>query len=219
MDCRDVWLRPLLRSDWAVGAYRFLFFDTETTGKWIYDRPHSYSEQPHLVQLGALLTNADGAIAAQLEFIVKPEGWHIPDEVTKIHGITTEIALAHGLTRKTVIGAFNMLCRKADTVIAYNIDFDYRVMQANCYREFVENGMEKLKRECAMRPCTKICQIPKASGNGIKFPKLEEAYQHFFGIPMVGAHSALADTLACSKVWFELQKLKEPALPLEEEPE
>lgn len=70
-----------------------LFFDVETCGfvnsKLSYDHP----AQPPLVQLGAILVDADnGAEWATLELIVRPDGYEIPTAASAVHGITTKLA-------------------------------------------------------------------------------------------------------------------------------
>ena len=47
---------------------------------------------------------------------------------------------------------------------------------------------------------------------GWKMPKLIEAYKHFTGREMEGAHSALCDAKGCMEVYFAIQELQqEPA--------
>lgn len=80
-----------------------LFFDTETTGiipKGVNDPCRQTAAYPHVVQLSWKIGDKEG------DFIIRPEGFTIPDEAAKVHGITTEKALAEGipyyLTSKTI---------------------------------------------------------------------------------------------------------------------
>lgn len=185
-----------------------LFFDTETTGFPVKGRPANSPEQPHLVQLGAYLTDTQGRPLAQLEFLIKPDGWIIPDDAAAIHGFTTAHCEAHGMKLEMALKAFNMLCRKAEKVIAFNMDFDSQIMNIAYNRQKLENRMDSLEQLCAMKPCVPICKVPFPSGKGgWKWPKLKEAHKHFFGEEFDGQHSALADTQAAAKVWFELVRL------------
>ncbi|MBW3637026.1 MAG: 3'-5' exonuclease, partial [Armatimonadetes bacterium] len=84
-----------------------LFFDTETTGKADFKAPFSAPHQPKLVQLGAMLCAEDGGKVAQLEFLVRPDGWEIPDEAANVHGFTTDHCLQYGFALKTVLNIFN----------------------------------------------------------------------------------------------------------------
>jgi len=69
-------------------------FDTETSGIPIWKEPSESECQPHLVQLAAILVEPDSReIKQEIDVIIKPDGWIIPDEVAEIHGITTERAI------------------------------------------------------------------------------------------------------------------------------
>uniref|UniRef100_UPI0035C670C3 exonuclease domain-containing protein n=1 Tax=Serratia quinivorans TaxID=137545 RepID=UPI0035C670C3 len=73
-------------------------YDTETTGLPNWKVPSDSPEQPHLVQLAGVLSNAEtGEEIQSMNVIIKPDGWEIPEEVTAVHGITTEYALEHGI--------------------------------------------------------------------------------------------------------------------------
>ena len=75
----------------------YLVFDTETTGlpkNW--DAPVSDSGNwPRCVQLAWQLHDASGALLEQESFIVKPEGYNIPFDAEKVHGISTALAAQH----------------------------------------------------------------------------------------------------------------------------
>jgi DNA polymerase-3 subunit epsilon len=72
-----------------------LFYDTETTGLPLWNLPSEHPEQPRVLQLAALLCDeATGEDLQQMNMIILPDGWTVPDEVAAIHGITTERAMA-----------------------------------------------------------------------------------------------------------------------------
>ena len=70
------------------------FYDTETSGLPDWKSPSEAEHQPHIVQAaGAIVDSESRETIASVEWIAKPDGWVIPDEVAAIHGITTERAL------------------------------------------------------------------------------------------------------------------------------
>ncbi|MDR2775998.1 MAG: 3'-5' exonuclease, partial [Tannerella sp.] len=72
----------------------YLFFDTETTGlpkNW--KAPVTNVDNwPRLVQLAFLTYDNSGEKIAAGDFIIKPIGFVIPSDISKVHGITTERA-------------------------------------------------------------------------------------------------------------------------------
>ena len=59
-------------------------------------------------------------------------------------------------------------------------------------------------RFCTMKSTTDICRIPSPRG-GYKWPKLGEAYKHFFGEELQGAHDAMNDVRAAMRIYFHLK--------------
>ena len=87
-----------------------LFFDTETTGlPRDYRAPVSNSRNwPRLVQLAWLVTDDQGTEYKSLEYIIKPEGFAIPREASRIHGITTELARQRGADLGAVLAEISV---------------------------------------------------------------------------------------------------------------
>src|SRR6478735_3118086 len=107
-----------------------LFFDTETSGLPLFSEPSEDPRQPHIVQLAAALVNLDTReVLEELNVIIKPDGWEIPDEVAVIHGITTERALAEGIPEIEALDRFLALNARAEVRIAHNEQFDARILR------------------------------------------------------------------------------------------
>lgn len=190
-----------------------LFYDTETTGLPLFNEPSEDPRQPHLVQLAAMLVDVDARkTVASLDVIVKPEGWSIPAEVSKIHGITTEHAADVGVPEVLAVEMLLDLWNKRIRV-AHNEEFDARIVRIALLRHVDDetaNGWKKGAAQCTARMATPICAIPptdrmRAAGRfHHKTPNLTEAHTTLCGSPFDGAHSALADVRACMAVFFAI---------------
>lgn len=190
-----------------------LFFDTETTGKANFKAAPDHSSQPRLVQLGALLCEETGVERAVIDLIIRPEGWTIPDEAAGIHGISTELATAAGVSIVSAMLLFSELLACAKLIVAHNIDFDSLIIESELKRRGTDGArqcFEKFRATpsvCTMRATTPICKLP-GQYKDFKWPKLTEAYQHFFGGLPADSHTAIADARACARIWFHLQTLE-----------
>lgn len=183
-----------------------LFFDCETQGFPVWKEPSGSDKQPHLVQLAAILCNADTReIISTMDVIIKPDGWKIPKETIDVHGITNEMALKVGIPEKQALEQFLQLRGDADRV-AYNKTFDQRIIRIATKRystdEVIEKWAVKDDFYCAMMLAKPIVKCPAKTKGKFKTPKLQEAYEHFFGKKFDGAHNAMADTKACMEVYW-----------------
>lgn len=199
-----------------------LFFDTETTGLPLFKEPSEHPDQPHLVQLGAMLVDTDTRkTLARLDVIVRPEGWTIPDEVAAIHGITTEKAMDLGVSESMALGMLLELWREGDPRmrVAHNEPFDARIIRIALMRhedEPLADAWKAAPAMCTARMATPIMKLPptekmvRAGFNKHKTPNLGEAYRHFTGRDLQNAHSAMADVRACAEVFFAIQGSPQP---------
>ncbi len=184
-----------------------LFIDTETTGFVRRDLPREDASQPRVVQFAALVCDESGDLVAQHVSLVRlPDKFEIPENVSAIHGITTEQANTYGISEGMALSLLDELVTSADLVVAHNIDFDCDVigcMYARAGRK--ENAYGVAPRFCTMKATIPICKLPGRYGGDYKWPKLAEAHQHLFGYGFGDAHDALADVLACKRIYFELK--------------
>ncbi len=200
-----------------------LFFDTETTGKADFKSPHTESCQPDLVQLAAILWDqTNEVIRGSINVMIHPYFgadparnllFRIPDEAAAIHKVSQADAVKFGQPRRTALSAFNHMCRAADLLVAYNIEFDRLVMHTAYHREGVPHRLTGLAQQCCMKAATPVCMIPKPAGwkvrpgDEYKWPTLTEAHFALFNCGFDGAHDAMVDVLAMKRVWIELRRL------------
>lgn len=191
-----------------------LFYDSETTGIPDWKNPSESPSQPHLVDLAALLYTDQGELIGQMETLIKPDGWVIPQDCIDVHGITNELAAAEGIDEAAALGQFMALHDQAGLRIAHNRTFDDRLIRIALKRfggETVEardlaaDEYKAKPGDCTMWLTKEICKLP-GKGAAYKLPKLTEAYRHFFpGEEVTGAHRAMADARACARIYFKVK--------------
>ena len=185
----------------------YLFFDTETTGlPKNYKAPVSeLNNWPRLVQLAYLFYDQNGNRISGGDFLIKPEGFTIPAEASRIHGISNENAIQEGKDLRTVLLDFLSLIDQAEYLVAHNMSFDEKIVGA----EFLRNGMQDsigMKRKiCTMQSTTNFCKID--GPYGYKWPKLSELHYKLFRTDFQEAHNAAIDINATAKCFWELRRL------------
>lgn len=190
-----------------------LIFDTETTGMVKWKEPPEHPGQPDLVQLAMLLVERDDwSIKARGSYVVQlADGVRIDPEAEATHGISKEDCARYGVPPIVAVSLFNQLCIQADVIVAHNISFDRAIMQTALYRLGNKpDRMEGKSLVCTKEATTDVLKLPGKYGN-YKWPTLAEAYRHYTGLEVEGAHDALADTLACLQVYRAL--VSEGVLP------
>lgn len=95
-------------------------FDVETTGLPDFKARSNDPKQPHIVQLAMVLHDDGGNEVQSVNMIVKPDGWTISAEMTAIHGISHERALAEGVAEKNAVAKFILWQALADLRVAHN---------------------------------------------------------------------------------------------------
>ena len=194
----------------------YLIFDTETTGI-----PHNKSAPiedldnwPRLVQLAWQLHDVAGKLLSSGNEIIKPEGFTIPFNAQKIHGISTARAEEVGEYLGDVLKNFSKDAEQARVLIGHNIEFDNKILGAEYLRSKMTNILEGIANIDTARETKEFCQLKGGLGGGLKIPRLIELYEKLFGESFEDAHDAAYDVDATAKSFFELLR-KKIILPLE----
>jgi DNA polymerase-3 subunit alpha len=185
----------------------YIIFDTETTGlpkNW--NAPITDTNNwPRCVQIAWQVHDEFGVLIEHQDFLIQPEGFNIPFDAERIHGISTELALERGAKMSDVLVAFNEALSKVKFVVGQNIGFDNNIMGCEFHRFGIET---KLNEMPVLDTCTEktaeLCRLPGGRGGKFKLPTLTELHEYLFQVPFSEAHNATADVEATTRCFFEL---------------
>ena len=190
----------------------YLIFDTETTGlpkSW--NAPITNTDNwPRCIQIAWQLHDDLGNIVEHNDFLIQPDGFNIPYDAERIHGISTDLAQEQGIQLDEGLELFNEALKKTKFIVGQNVGFDINIMGCEFHRLGVENNLTELP---LLDTCTEktalMCQIPGGRGGKFKLPTLTELHNHLFGTGFGEAHNATADVEATTRCFLELIRLRE----------
>src|SRR5690606_30474662 len=144
-----------------------------------------------------------------------PQGFDIPYDAERVHGISTELAMAEGVPLAEVLDVFAEAVSQAKFIVGQNLNFDVNIM--GC--EFHRLGMDSpLQGKAVLDTCTEVTatmlQLPGGRGGKFKLPTLTELHAFLFSEPFAEAHNATADVEATARCFFEL--IKRDVYPMSE---
>tara|TARA_R110002050_G_scaffold12401_3_gene40696 strand:+ start:8220 stop:12425 length:4206 start_codon:yes stop_codon:yes gene_type:complete len=182
----------------------YLIFDTETTGlPQNYSAPITdFDNWPRLVQLAWQHHDHTGKLISSGNYIIKPEGFTIPYNSEKIHGISTQKAIDEGHDLETVLHIFRKEIDKTFFLIGHNVSFDEKVMGAEYLRKMIPSAIISKPKIDTKDESTQFCAIP--GGRGFKWPTLSELHRKLFNYDFADAHDAAADVEATTRAFLEL---------------
>ena len=185
----------------------YLIFDTETTGlprNW--DAPITDTDNwPRCIQIAWQLHDENGKLVEHQDYLVKPDGFNIPFDSERIHGISTELAAEQGIPLEQVLEKFNIALSKAKFVVGQNVGFDLNVMGCEFHRMGIPTDLnEKPVLDTCTEVTAELLKLPGGRGGRYKLPTLTELHQYLFDVPFAEAHNATADVEATTRCFLEL---------------
>ncbi|MCV6628646.1 MAG: DNA polymerase III subunit alpha [Flavobacteriaceae bacterium] len=185
----------------------YLIFDTETTGlpkRW--NAPITDVDNwPRAIQIAWQLHDEMGKLIEHQDYLIQPEGFTIPYDAERIHGISTELAQEQGVPMTEVLEKFNQAIEKSKFIVGQNVGFDNNIMGCEYHRFDTQTKLNELP---VLDTCTEttasLCQIPGGRGGKFKLPTLTELHEFLFQVPFAEAHNATADVEATTRCFFEL---------------
>ncbi len=188
------------------GRPMYLIIDCETTGlPRRRSAPVTDTDNwPHVVQVAWMLYDESEELKERGSHLVRPNGFKIPLEAQRVHGITTERAEAEGMPLSFVLKELSVAAARCKVVVAHNFDFDAKVISAEYVRLGLGPPFKGKTRVCTMKGSTNFCRIP--GPYGYKWPTLPELHHALFGCRCEETHDAALDVAACAKCFFELKR-------------
>ena len=188
----------------------YLIFDTETTGlprDW--NAPYTdVSNWPRVVQIAWQLHDHMGKLIEHQDFLITPDGFDIPYDSERIHGISTQLATENGKSIEVALSKFEVAMKQAKFIVGQNVGFDINVVGCEFVRLGVNPDLVKIP---ILDTCTEItaelCRLPGGKGGRFKLPTLTELHQHLFNEPFAEAHNATADVEATARCFLELIRI------------
>ncbi len=185
----------------------YIIFDTETTGlprDW--DAPITDTDNwPRVVQIAWQVHDEMGKLVEHKDYLIRPDGYDIPYDAERIHGISTELAEQRGIPMEEALAEFNEALKKAKFVVGQNITFDLNVLGCEYVRYDQPTPMLDMP---ILDTCTEgtadLCKIPGGRGGKFKLPTLTELHEFLFHEPFAEAHNATADVEATARCFLEL---------------
>jgi len=193
-----------------VGRTNIIIIDTETTGlaptaydpekkkkRMIHARHSDAWEQCRIVEIAWLHCDPSFNILNERSFIIRPNGFIVPEASTRVHGITTEQALAEGVPLAEALAALKQDLQSTQTIVAHNMKFDQNVILSEILRA------NDALLAALWSSCKPHCTMLAAARPGQKWPKLAELYFRTFNRePNVQLHRALDDVKVCAELYF-----------------
>lgn len=181
-------------------ASRMLSFDLETTSR--------FPREARIVT--SALVRIDGGQVDAVEHLADP-GVEIPEEATKIHGISTEKARAEGRPHDEVLADTVAAIKKAWedglTLVVYNACYDLTVLR-QLTRDFVVTG-----------PVFDPYVVDRVKDPYRRGKRNLGAMSEHYGVELGNAHEATSDALAAARIawkqarqWPELTRMDEGEL-------
>jgi DNA polymerase III epsilon subunit-like protein len=149
-------------------------------------------------------------IQTERSYIIQPDDWEIPEDSTKIHGISQIQARESGVPLRSVLEKLHEDCRGANGIVFHNRDFDLPVLlhaEAITGLSWISSPLKTMPCLCTMQYGRNLCKLPMPSSllelkNGtsvssrqkFKAPRLEELYIFLYKkAPTRRLHNALED--------------------------
>lgn len=174
--------------------------DTETSGIFDFKRSADAEGQPRLAQLAMILLDEASLVQSEHNFYVKPDGWTMDPAATAKNGLTDEFLHAHGVPVRAVLEAYSETILAGRFIIAFNAQFDAKMMRGELRRAGMPDLFEETRNVCVMRKANGI--ILKEGGKK-GWPSMDRC-REVLGLTRDGAHGAMKDATDALAVYHHL---------------
>lgn len=182
----------------------YVVFDTETTGLFTFrDKagkpvPADAEGQPRMASFAAILADRSGFEIGRVSRYIRPDGWSIDGtEAAKVNGLTDAFLRDNGVPVAEVLDLWEQWVRSGAVTLAYNAQFDQKMMRAELRRAGRDDLFEETRNVCLMRAMAAYCDDGFRMRRGRA--KLSDACA-WMGIFNAQEHDAMGDAEAAYRI-------------------
>ena len=183
---------------------KWLIFDTETTGlppKHKILHNDTIQDWPYIVQFSFILFDTETLKLTEYDYVIKAPS--IPEESTKIHGITPSMNREQGFPFVCIYDIFKLCLDQCDVLIGHNIEFDIKMIEVESMRHNIPYQIQK-PIVCTMKSTTKMCNLPN-----MKWPTLNELHRTLFNTSVIHLHNSIIDVIVCLRCYYWIMYKKD----------
>jgi DNA polymerase III subunit epsilon len=181
-------VKPVTELHLPAWARQLAVFDTETTG--------IAPETTRIVQAHVSLLDHTGSVVEGRDWLIDC-GIDIPEQATRVHGITTERMRAEGAPAaesiQEIVAYLGEFFAQGVAVVAYNASYDFTILD----REAKRYELTPLDRP---RPIVDPLVIDRQLDKYRKGVRNLVANAELYGVILENAHDASADAIAAGRV-------------------
>jgi DNA polymerase-3 subunit epsilon len=181
-------VKPVTELHLPAWARQLAVFDTETTG--------IAPETTRIVQAHVSLLDHTGSVVEGRDWLIDC-GIEIPEQATRVHGITTERMRAEGAPAaesiQEIVAYLGDFFANGVAVVAYNASYDFTILD----REAKRYALTPLDRP---RPIVDPLVMDRQLDKYRKGVRNLVANAELYGVILENAHDASADAIAAGRV-------------------
>lgn len=137
-------------------------------------------------------------------YVIRPDGFMIPEDSIAIHGISNEEAMEQGVPFKDVVDELSTDIDRCSVMVAHNIMFDINILRSELFRLRMQRTIDStFDKEI-------FCTMRESRNRKIvsKFTKLTDLYHTMFPEKeeCTNAHNAMYDVNYCCDIYKEMMK-------------
>jgi DNA polymerase III epsilon subunit-like protein len=211
-----------------IKGNKILFIDLETSGlvknvkvsnivqekRYPNYKNNEYYETSRIVQWGYLYLedfDYDYEIKPKniTNKIIKPEGFIIPEESIKIHGITNEIANEKGIKIFEGLKKVKKIIIETEYIVGYNIYFDINILMNEFYRVGLKKPIKKIRELIKEEKILCMGELSKQYKCYKSMPSQKQMYKELLGKSIENIHNAKYDICATIEIMYWYNENKE----------
>jgi len=184
--------------------FKLLFIDAETTGfiEKTEIVKHSHADGPHLLQVSWIITNLNGDIISQNDFLVKPTNFSLPEDLFEMHNNKFQKAKQIGKSKEYILRGLQEALKQSNAIIGHNVIFDTEILQLEFDRLGIKSCLDE-KLTC----CTMMIGSSIFNNTGYRFPSLTDLSIKLLNKELIKRNNSIENVQTIMNCFWKLRDI------------